>query len=301
MYPQICNPVYSTGNDKLEYTFPLGANHLEKAVNTNKLLFMRFILRMRTATNTSIMAYVSTKSAIRRENIVEKCAASVQLEVNLGELLKFDMLDGLIGDKPQTPEEAVRYIYMNVATPLTFLLRVDQTTLTGAGHKGYDIDVVTVFTMYFISNVKKNSVLRMLQAGKGVSQKNDGSVQPDDDLLRICPLHRISGVYGCIARFEVQNGLYDFESTSLLPISADAEICSIASQTWAQGQRTASKIFVDTIEQHASHVREDFEINFNSQKAYIVAQDVPWSAAEFQHDTSISYLRYAQVRRSRLS
>ena len=212
-------------------------------------------------------------------------------------MLKFDMLDGLIGDKPQTTEEAARYIYMNVATPLTFLLRVDQTALERAGYNGYDIHVVTVFTMYFISNVKKNSVLRMLQAGKGVSQQNDGSVQPDDDLLRICPLHRISGVYGCIARFEVQNGLHDFESTSLLPISADAEICLIASQTWAQGQRTASKIFVDTIEQHASHVREDFEINFNSRKAYMVAQDVPWSEAEFQNDKSISYLRYAQVRR----
>jgi len=44
---QTCRPVYSNGNTKLEYTFPLGMHVLEEAVGTQKSLFMKFMLRLR--------------------------------------------------------------------------------------------------------------------------------------------------------------------------------------------------------------------------------------------------------------
>ena len=191
-------------------------------MGTQKSLFMKFMLRLRTAGNSRVFKYISTKSAIRRENFVEKCQVAVRLDVNLGELLKFDMLVGLLGGARDmhinttaiyadvaASQQATFIQQMSLSTPLTFVLRLDETAMATGAYDAYEIDVVTVFTMYFLSNVKKNSALRLLQAGLGFSQAPDGSLLPDDDLLRICPLHRIEGVYGCIARFEVQHSMYE--------------------------------------------------------------------------------------------
>ena len=163
-------------NNQLEYTFPLGMDMLEDAINTNKLLFMRFMVQMRTGKNTCTMAYISTENAIRSGNVIKKCLQSAQLGVSLAERLKLHMLDGLLGNTSTTPEDTNHYIRMNMATPLTFLLRVNHATLTNVGYSAYNINVVTLFTIYFISNVKKDSVLRLLRAGVGFITQKDGSL-----------------------------------------------------------------------------------------------------------------------------
>ena len=304
---QICRPVYTNGNTKLEYTFPLGMHVLEEAVGTQKSLFMKFMLRLRTAGNSRVFKYISTKSAIRRENFVENCELPVHLDVNLGEHLKFDMLVGLFGAAQDTHSNATA-VYVDVAasqqatviqqmslsTPLTFVLRLDETAVGTGAYGAYEVDVVTVFTMYFVSNVKKNSALRLLQAGVGYAQSADGSLVPDDDLLRICPVQRIEGVYGCIARFEVQHSMYEFEKTAVLPIAADTELCRLGAVTWAQRQRTSSHAFVDSMGTHANRVRERFRIDGSLRKSYVISHDIPWSEAEFRNDAALSYLQYPQ-------
>ena len=276
-------------------------------MGTQKSLFMKFMLRLRTAGNSRVFKYISTKSAIRRENFVEKCQVAVRLDVNLGELLKFDMLVGLLGGARDmhinttaiyadvaASQQATFIQQMSLSTPLTFVLRLDETAMATGAYDAYEIDVVTVFTMYFLSNVKKNSALRLLQAGLGFSQAPDGSLLPDDDLLRICPLHRIEGVYGCIARFEVQHSMYEFEKTAILPIAADTELCRLGASTWAQRQRTSSRAFVDNMATHATSVRERFHVDASLRKSYVISHDIPWSEAEFRNDAALSYLQYPQ-------
>jgi len=294
-------------NTKLEYTFPLGMHVLEEAVGTQKSLFMKFMLRLRTAENSRIFKHISTKSAIRRENFVENCQVAVYLDVNLGQLLKFDMLVGLLTVAREIDTNATA-VYVDVgqsqettliqqtslSTPLTFVLRLDDTAMGTGAYGTYEIDVVTVFTMYFVSNVKKNSALRLLETGGGFSQSADGSLVPDDDLLRICPLHRIEGVYGCIARFEVQHSMYEFEKTAIFPIASDRELCRLGAASWAQRQRTSSRAFVDNIATHASNVRERFRVDASLRKSYVISHDIPWSEAEFRNDAGLSYLQYPQ-------
>jgi hypothetical protein len=306
---QICRPIYSQANSRLEYTFPLGAYVLDDAIDTQKQLFMKFVLRMRTATQSRMRKYVSTSTAIVRSGVQEKCKPPVHVDSSLADILRFDMLDGLLHtdsqfDQTDTSflqditgaENAASTINVNIATPLTFMLRIDDGVLASVGMDTYGIDVVSIFTMYFISNVKKDSMLSLLNTRRGFTQFEDGSIDPDDELLRICPLHRIRGVYGCISRFEVQSGLYEFESTSVLPIAPDADVNGFASETWAQAQRTASVSFVDAVRTHTGTVRNNFHINAKSRQAFVVSQDVPWSEDEFRNDPSLSHLQYPQVR-----
>jgi len=173
---------------------------------------MKFVLRLRTSDNAIMFRYISTKSSIRRENLVEKCQIPVHLDVNLADLLHFDILQGLFDsdvstdtnqtseytiDTPGSSQTAVIIQQRSLTIPLNFLLRMHRTALaTNNIHNAYAIDVISVFTMYFISNVKKNSMIRLLNTGAGFSQLADGSLVPDSDLLRICPLHWIEGVYG---------------------------------------------------------------------------------------------------------
>jgi len=125
--------------------------------------------------------------------------------------------------------------------------------------------------MYFISNVKKDSMLSLLRTGRGFTQFQDGSINPDNDLLRICPLHQVKGVYGCIAWFEVQNGLFEFKSTSVLSIDSDEQINTVTSGSWAQSQRTASLSFVQAIRTHSNQIRKNYHINAKNRKAFVVS------------------------------
>jgi len=224
----------------VEYTFPLGIDALDCAVHANKLLFMKFVVKLVSSAQVSMRIYISTKTKITTSRILEKCTATTQVEVSLARLLKFDMLDALLDTPSQLLLNASSLhtdiangnvnnlnIHLQVATPLTFVLRIDPRALAVSGYARYEIKVLTILTMYFVSNVKKDSMLNLLRSGTAFSYYTDGSIKPGNDLLRICPLHRIAGVCGCVARFEVQSGLYDVDTTPILAISPDPCVDSL--------------------------------------------------------------------------
>ena len=305
--------MYSPQKNTLEYTLPLGNNGLDDAdMDQQKSIFVSFMLRLRTPDGALVTQYISTKTRLETSTINEKCLASTRLEVDLKDLLQFDILDGLMTDDtlPETHKvpyftdvavahNTARSITSNAAMPLTLLLRATNAlggaAVLQADAVQYDINVVTMFSMYFISNVKKDAMLQLLNSGAGFAQKSDGIIHPTDELLRICPLHRIKGVYGCIARFEVQAGLYEFETSAFMRIPPDPTLCESASQSWAQAQRAESMAFVTDMDTHAANVRQAFGIVSDAQMAFMVSQDVPWSEAEFRNDKSLSLLQYPQV------
>jgi len=229
--------------------------------------------------------------------------------MNLGELLKFDVMQGLLdhinnntsstsvyaADGSTTSQPATIIQQQSLGTPLTFVLRIDKTILAATtAYDAYEIHLIMIFSMYFISNVKKNSVLRILNSGAGFSQSTDGSLIPDDTLLRICPLQRIEGVYGCVARFEIQDSMYEFEQTAGFPVTVDPDLCSNTAATWAQRQRSPSRVFVQNMVTHANSVRQHFGIDCTSRKSYVISHDVPWSEAEFRNNRAMSRLQYPQ-------
>jgi len=252
--------------------------------------------------------YINTKTKITPTRILEKCTATTNVEVSLANLLKFDMIDTLLDTPSQLLLNSsslhtdvvngdVEHVNIQVqaATPLTFVLRIDPRALAASGYSGYEIKVLTILTMYFVSNIKKDSMLNLLRSGTAFSYYKDGSIKPGEDLLRICPLHRTVGVYGCMARFEVQSGLYDVDTTPILAIPPDPHMCTLAASAWAYRQRTASLSFAHLMGLHAEIVRENFAINPGTRKAFVIAQDIPWREDEFSHDHSLGGLRYSQV------
>jgi len=78
----------------VEYTFPLGKYVLDDAIDSDKQLFIKFVLRLRTKKEARMLKYISTKTAICRSGIQEKCPAPLRIDSSSAEILKFDMLDG---------------------------------------------------------------------------------------------------------------------------------------------------------------------------------------------------------------
>ena len=253
---QICTPLYTFNSTVVEYTFPLGIDALENAHRANQQLFMKFVVKLVSSEQVSMRIYINTKTKITPTRILEKCTATTNVEVSLANLLKFDMIDTLLDTPSQLLLNSsslhtdvvngdVEHVNIQVqaATPLTFVLRIDPRALAASGYSGYEIKVLTILTMYFVSNIKKDSMLNLLRSGTAFSYYKDGSIKPGEDLLRICPLHRTVGVYGCMARFEVQSGLYDVDTTPILAIPPDPHMCTLAASAWAYRQRTASLSF----------------------------------------------------------
>jgi len=224
----------------------------------------------------------------------------------LSSLLKFDLLDGMLHTQSErlintsslhqdvsSGPAAGRNIQMLSATPLTFVLRIDPIAVGGGS--GYDLNVLTIFTMYFTSTVKKDAMLSLLATEHAFSYYGDGSINPGNELLRLCPLHQVAGEYGCVARFEIQSGLYDIDTMPILSVSPDPELCALAAKTWAYQQPAASLSFADIVAVHASIMRENFALNANTRKAFVIAQNIPWSQDDSVHDPSNPIPQYAQV------
>jgi len=190
----------------LEYTFPLGINGLDDALESNKFLYMQFTLRLRDAKNQRVLRFISTRTKILQDKFIEKCATSIKLQVSLAEFIDFNVLDGFLLNKSHVDIHNGVYaantsflppsremVKASQTEPVTFLILGDESVLEQA-YSGMGIQMQSIFTMYFISNVKKESVMRLLNTGNAYNRFPDGSIQPTDDLLRICPLQAIQGV-----------------------------------------------------------------------------------------------------------
>jgi len=95
-------------------------------------------------------------------------------------------------------------------------------------------------------------------------------------------------------RFEIQNGVYEFEQTAGFPIAADPDLYSNVAETWAQYQQNPSREFVRNIATHASNVRRHFRVDGISRKAFVISHNVPWSQAELDNNEAFSRLQYPQ-------
>ena len=199
----------------LEYTFPLGINGLDDALESNKFLYMQFTLRLRDSRNQRVLRFISTRTKILQDKFIEKCATSIKLQVSLAEFIDFKVLDGFLLNKSHVDIHNGVYaantsflppsremIKASQTEPVSFLILGDESVLEQA-YSGLGIQMQSIFTMYFISNVKKESVMQLLNTGKAYNRFADGSIQPTDDLLRICPLNAIQGVSRTRAFFRI--------------------------------------------------------------------------------------------------
>ena len=303
---QVCTAVFISKN-VMEYSFPLGRNGLATGLLANKFLFMNFVLQYEAAvTRKRSFQYINTKTAIRASNLRSTCRNTPSiLTVDFADQLHFQMLDGMLNRTSQLDsqqiayfpdildQEAMAHIHNDPALPYTFIVQADAML----AHDRIHVEIPTIFTMYFLSSAKKTAMLNLLDSTHGFATLADGSVEPSEDVLRICPLHVIPGVFGCVSRFEVQHGIHELADTSILEISADELLCPLLAKSWAQQQRTTSDFYAQTITQHAETVRSVFKLDHKRHRGFLISQDLPWRKHDLDNaniDLS-DHVQYAQV------
>jgi len=306
---QVCTAVFISQN-VMEYSFPLGRNGLATGLLANKFLFMNFVLQYEaTVTRKRSFQYINTKTAIRASNLRSQCRNTPSiLTVDFADQLHFQMLDGMLNHTSQldsqqiayfpdiSDQEAMASIHNDPALPYTLIVQADAML----GHESIHVEIPTIFTMYFLSSAKKTVMLNLLDNTDGFATLADGSVEPSEDVLRICPLHVIPGVFGCVSRFEVHHGIHELADASILEISADRLLCPPLAKSWAQQQRTTSDFYAQTITKHAETVRSVFKLDHTRRRGFLISQDLPWRKNDLENaniDLSGSGpIRYAQVR-----
>lgn len=277
----------------LEYSFPLGQNGLETGLMGNKFLYMSFILRFETKhKHERSMQYVNTKTAVRAENLLSKCTDSPGVLVNLFDMIQFEMIEGILDHKSQLVSGEVTYVKSNEnqndraivesdpSQPFTLLILINTEFMATS----YYMEVATIFTMYFLSIPKKIAMLDLLRSINGFSSFSDGSIEPNEDVLRICPLHAMRGVYGCVSRFEIQHNMYELEDSSVLDVSDNAILCPSLATSWAQQQRTTSDFYCSSITKHAQNIRSIFELDMDKRRAFVISQDIPWRQNDLERE-----------------
>jgi len=204
---------------------------------------MSFVLQFTTAyTRKRSTQYIDTKTAIRASNLLSKCRSTPSVvQINLADRLHFKMLDGLLNHTSQLDSAQIAYfpnitshqtmanIKNDPAQPFTFIVLAEDNL----GQDRIHIEIQTIFTMYFLSSTKKEAMIDLLDATDGFVTLADGSVEPSPDVLRICPLHVIPGVLGCVSRFEIQHGIHELADTPILEVSDDALLCPRLAKSWA--------------------------------------------------------------------
>jgi len=291
----------------MEYSFPLGRNGLAEGLETSKFLYMSFVLQLTTAyARKRSSQFIDTKTAIRASNLLSKCRSTPSvMQVHLADRVHFKVLDGLLKHTTELDSAQIAYfpniashqIMANInndpAQPFTFIVLAEDSL----GSDRIHVDIQTIFTMYFLSSTKKAAMIDLLDASDGFVTLADGSVEPSPDVLRICPLHVIPDVFGCVSRFEIQHGIHELADTPILEVSNDALLCPRLARSWAQQQRTMSDFYGTSITQHAETVRNTFNLDPTRRRAFVISQDMPWRRNDLEHAQmdSSGPVQYAQV------
>lgn len=172
----------------------------------------------------------------------------------------------------------------------------------------YSIEIQTIFTMYFISRTKRDRVLNMIAdnkafQGQDTRQWPTGTrLIPSEDLLRVCPLHLVKGLFGCMSRYEVLDRVYDFTTnaayTAMPPRMhynfSDAEgISANIDADWAQLREDSSEFEDKMVVNHVRTLGQYFDLNGRYRNAIVMNNDVPWRKSDIEGINATSYIQNA--------
>ena len=333
----LCSPIVHT-DGRLEYTFPLGVDALspalalyDNATLLKQYIFFDFFVRMRN-TNEGVVGLerMRTQSEISRQNLNVRCATT-QLRVSLIDSIRFDIVGGLLRD-PGELNTSVSYYRdlehqtapstcddrdsasMCLKSPalglgsVTFLVLGDDA-IFGRGSQMQSIRISSMFSMYFLSELKRIAVLNLIKQERAFELRVEGSFSsstqlvPTDALLSLCPLQVVRNNYGCISRYEAEDGLLDFVTNSLTPLAPPTAANGSgynASQhllrAWTQQSSFGATDFaLEAVQTHGRIVADEFGINDRYRRAFMLAPDLPWTRTEMQalnlSDTAIDVVR----------
>lgn len=319
----------------LKYTFPLGQDIFSDALSQyddasllKKNIYFDFYVRMQNdAEGLAIVERIRTQTEISRISMAVMCA-EVSLKVSLADAVHFDIISGLLRDRSSANQTGVYFGDVSRAKEssecdsrepsslclpspdfgmgsVTFLVLGDAAVF-GGGRSMQNVRISSMFSVYFLSEVKRIAALNLIRQGRafllrdGESIENSTQLIPSIELLNLCPMHVVPDSFGCISRFEVEDGVYDFETNSIVPVGirradngTEQNISTFVTQSWVSAGDLGQSDFVsDAVGTHVDVLVQTFNLNERFRRAFMLAPRLPWSKTELAalnlSDVSIS-------------
>ena len=322
----VCSDILDSSGKNMLFVFPLGASTYSPVLQSYdqqsnamlQKLYLDFFVQVRNTENNKVsFERVQTSSQIFRHNMQVQCARAVST-VKLQDLVRVDMVGGFIKGA-QDLNSSVSY-FQDVTRPVTnevcdeinpdsiclntpevglgsmTYLVLGKDTLFGAEGKGaYELRLSGMFSIYFLSEIKRIKVRNLIRNNRafvvpeGSSLENSPFLVPSEELLQTCPLQIVKGNYGCISRFEVEDTVFDFVTSSITSIANPRPMNTsgvIYNQTdnnlynWIRtGSLGESDFMQNYVRKHSSSVIEHFHTNDRYRRAFVQSNQLPWTAS----------------------
>lgn len=316
-----CVPELSASGRALTQVFPLGVDGLAatlaaydaQTLGLTQNLYLDFFLRLEHG-GTTVLERIQTSSEILRATLLVQCA-EIRADVSLGSMLTLDMIGGLLQNASDL-NSTVSY-FRDVSRPvsnevcdadnprsicmetprlglgsMTYVLLGNEDVFAAPSSAEYHVRVSSMFSVYFLSELKKIAVRNLLRAGRafvlppGQTLERATQLVPSEELLTLCPMTIVRGNYGCISRFEVEDTVLDFETASIAPVSKPydgnatvaANLTSPALDSWvAAGAFGGSQYMQGAVAAHADLVVSMFQVNNRFRTAFLQSPTLPWT------------------------
>lgn len=320
----VCSDLASNSGKHLVFVFPLGTGAVQTVLETydldhtamiQKLYLDFFVNVLNTGNAKRSMERVQTSSQIYRHNLNVQCT-SVQTTVKLQDLVTVDMIGGLIQRKEDL-NTSVSF-FEDITNPvsneicdeinedsicmnkpelglgsMTYMILGDDRVF-GASDKGqYELKLSGMFSIYFLSELKRIAVRNLLRRNEafitppGSRLEDSAFLIPSEKLLTLCPLHVVRNSYGCISRWEVEDTVFDFVTSSITSLSIPRQMntsgviyneTDVNLDNWIKtGSLGSSEFMQDVIRTHSGVVIDRFQTNDRYRKAFVQSNQLPWT------------------------
>ena len=278
--------------------FPLGIGFfdimMEKYNQWNIIplnLYLDFVIRVRDGDGRNTFSRFYTSTRLRRESMEERCTAKF-LQESLASLVDVSTIHGMVENETMAlnlkRSENLTIADVDVTKAShnfdTLILAGNASFFSKSGHESHGIDLESVITLFFMSTLKKNYVLQLIELGDAFEYDQAlGSYMPTLELLTLCPLSRVSSTQGCMAMWQVRGHVMDVYQHSAFPIVPQQS--SLVNETftdnsareWLQARPWArhNLLELDEISTHTQSIGRSFDINGRFSKAFVFASDIP--------------------------
>ena len=325
---QVCRSLLHHSRTSMSFVFPLGVDALssslaqydEGAILTQSLFFDFYMQFRDMSSGLRLLERIRTRSSISRQNMAVLCSEQT-LKIQLRDMLQISMVagllrndtdfnnsvtfienvqkknDGMVCDANVPDSSCLKSPPVGMGS-ITFLVLGKPEFFGTSAQIMNKIRMESMFSVYFLSELKKIAVLNLINKNRafqfleGETIENTTQLMPSDALLKLCPLHIVPGNFGCISRYEIENGLLDFQTSSLFDFSSDRfandtfanpDAIDAMLSDWAGYSALGESDFTrESVNQHAKVVIDKFNINDRFKRAYILSPEIPWTKTALQ-------------------
>ena len=214
------------------------------------------------------------------------------------------MLESLDITRTTTPPTLRRDVSTKESNSMTLLVKGSHDLFNSSYASKYTLEVEDMITIHILSNALKTEVESLISSDKAFMKVVDPEsnskmrLMPSNDLLRICPINNLRGVFGCITRLNIQERVMDSISNSVTRLSprTNEDKYELYEKTgmWTQGVIGESLFSRDLGYAHNEEIVERFDLNDRYRKGFVLSPTIPWRQTDMNNAGITSMLEMSQ-------